>query len=141
MNKLIICVSIFLALCSVPASAIKLIGMPGSEQAVPKRPRTQSPKKSGSKSARTSTLDWHPWVSTQYFRYRTGYRDTGSASWERYLELESTTGAIVRFSDIRCGKTVANDFALSPVTPSVRLKLVSGPLDMWRWDATVLLNQ
>jgi hypothetical protein len=142
MNKLIFCVSIFLALCSVPALAIKLIGMPGSEQAVPTHPRIHSPsKKSGNRSARSATIDWHPWVSTQNFRYRTGYRDTGSASWERYLELASTTGAVVRFSGIRCGNIAAGDVALSPATPLVRIKLICEPLAIWRWDATVLLNQ
>ncbi len=140
MNKLIFGGSIFLALCSAPVWAINLVGMPGSEEPAPAHPRIQHHKLPRNTSVPASTVDWHPWVNTQNFRYRTGSRYAGSASWERYLELESTTGAVVHFSGISCGKTVANDVALSPATRSIRIKLLSGPLDIWRWDATVLLD-
>jgi hypothetical protein len=141
MIKVIFSASIFLALSSVPGSAINLIGMPGSEQVAPKHPRIHPSKSSGIRSPRTGTIDWQPWVNTQNFRYRTGCRYTGDASWERYLELENTAAATVRLSGIRYGNTVANDVALSPASPSTRIKLVCGPLASWSWDVTVYQNQ
>ena len=132
MSKFILPMLVLFVLASIPVAGRDLIGMPGSE-----RPAISRPSKwDGQRRPRGESIDWRDWVVTENFRYRMGCRYIGGASWERYLELESTAGATLRLSGIRYGETRANDVVLSPASRSIQIKLVCGPVASWSWDVT-----
>ena len=57
-----------------------------------------------------------------------GCRYAGGTNWEQYLELESTAGATLRFSNIHYGEIRTDDVVLSPGSRSIQIKLVCGPV-------------
>jgi hypothetical protein len=136
MSKLILPLLVLFMLASIP-SAANLIGMPGSE-----RPATSRPSKPGRQGRlsphkpQAESIDWRHWVVTGNFRYRAGCRYAGGTNWERYLELENTAGATLRFSGIAYGEVHADDVVLSPASRSIQIKLVCGPVASWSWDVT-----
>jgi len=137
MSKLILPLLVLFMLASIPSRAANLIGMPGSE-----RPATSRPSKPGSQERLSphkpqgDSIDWRHWAIAENFRYRMGCCYTGGANWKRYLELESTAGATLRFSNIRYGETRADDVVISPDSRSIQIKLVCGPVASWSWDVT-----
>jgi hypothetical protein len=131
MSKFILPFVVLFVLASIPVSGQALIGMPGEQ------PATSPPFKSAAHKPQDESIDWRHWVVSENFRYRVGCRYAGGTSWERYLELENTSAATLRFSGIGYGEAHANDVVLSAETRSVQIKLIFGPVARWSWQVTV----
>jgi hypothetical protein len=127
MSKFILHFLVLFVLASIPVSGQAPIGMPG-EQPATSPPAAQKPQ--------GEPIDWRHWVVSENFRYRVGSRYAGGTDWERYLELESTSEATLRFTGIGYGEARANDVVLSPESRSARIKLVYGPAAKWKWKVT-----
>jgi hypothetical protein len=130
MSKLVSPILILLVSASIPVSGHDLIGMPGE------RPATSPPFKSAAHKPQDELIDWRHWVVSENFRYRVGCRYAGGTDWERYLELENTSQATLRFSGIGYGEAHAADVVLSPESRSVQIKLIFGPVARWSWQVT-----
>ena len=130
MSKLILTFLVLFVLASIPVSGQALIGMPGEQ------PATSPPLKSVAQKPPGESIDWRHWVVSENFRYRVGCHYAGGTDWERYLELENTSEATLRFSGIGYGEARANDVVLSPESRSTQIKLVYGPVAEWSWNVT-----
>lgn len=128
MSKFILHFLVLFVLASIPVSGQALIGMPGEQ------PATSPPFKSAAHRPQGESIDWQHWVVSENFRYRVGSRYAGGTNWERYLELENTSKATLRFSGIGYGEARANDVILSPDNHSIQIKLVYGPVAKWSWN-------
>jgi hypothetical protein len=130
MSKFILPFLVLFVLASIPVSGQALIGMPGEQ------PATSPTFESAAQKPQGESIDWRHWVVSENFRYRVGCRYAGGTDWERYLELENTSEATLRFSGIGYGEARANDAVLSPESRSAQIKLVYGPVAKWSWKVT-----